>query len=187
MRTATEQSPSLIFPTKGLVGSKTRLLRFNTDDISENYLGWMNDPIVLRYSNQRFKLHNATSSAAYLDSFKGTENLFISIKGLVEEESIGTLTVYVAIPHGTADIGIMIGDRRVWGKGYGLDAWKTVSDWLISTCLIRKVTGGTLSGNMGMKKIFERSGMHFEGMRRAQELVEGIPMDVLYYARFHDA
>ena len=96
------------------------------------------------------------------------------------------MTVYAVKQHGTADIGILIGNKSNWGKGYGLDAWKTLSDWLISTCNIRKITAGTLAKNIGMKKIFEHSGMHQEGSRIAQELVDGIPMEVIYFARFRD-
>lgn len=162
-------------------------MRFEISDISEIYLMWLNDPMVVRFSNQRFRHHDAASSRAYLASFEGTDNLFLSIQGLKGEGTIGTMTVYAAMPHGTADMGILVGHTQIWGKGYSLDAWKTVSDWLITSCQMRKITGGTLSGNVGMKTIFERSGMHMEGMRRAQELVEGVPMDVLYYARFRDA
>lgn len=162
-------------------------MRFEASDITDTYLTWLNDPLVVQFSNQRFRRHDAVSSRAYLASFEGTDNLFLSIQGLAGEGTIGTLTIYAAMPHSTADIGILIGDTRVWGKGYGLDAWTTASNWLIASCRVRKVTGGTLSGNVGMKTIFERSGMHMEGMRRAQELVEGVPMDVLYYARFRDA
>lgn len=184
---AVEQSPSGTFPAPGLVGEKTRLVRFDSTDITDRYLNWLNDPTIVRFSNQRFKRHSIESSRAYLASFEDTDNLFLSIRRITGGDSIGTLTVYAAMPHGTADIGILIGAAQEWGCGYGLDAWKTASDWLIAQCCMRKVTGGTLSCNEGMRKIFERSGMHLEGTRRAQELVEGIPMDTLYYARFRNA
>jgi ribosomal-protein-alanine N-acetyltransferase len=182
-----EQSPSGTFPAEGLIGEKTRLVRFDCSDITDRYLNWLNDSTVVQYSNQRFKRHSIESSREYLASFKNTDNLFLSIRRTTGGECIGTLTVYAAMPHGTADIGILIGNVQEWGCGYGLDAWNTVSDWLIAHCRMRKVTGGTLSCNEGMVKIFERSGMHLEGTRRAHELVEGIPMDTLYYARFRNA
>ena len=182
-----EQSPSGKFPTSGLVGQKTRLVRFDASDITDRYLNWLKDPRVVQFSNQRFKSHSIESSRAYLASFENTDNLFLSIRRIKGDEPIGTLTIYVAMPHGTADIGILIGAAQEWGCGYGLDAWETASDWLIGHCFIRKVTGGTLSCNEGMRKIFERAGMHLEGSRRAQELVQGTPMDMLYFARFGNA
>jgi [ribosomal protein S5]-alanine N-acetyltransferase len=184
---AVEKSPNATFPSVGLVGEKTRLVRFDNSDITDKYLNWLNDPTVVRYSNQRFKHHSIESSRAYLASFENTDNLFLSIRRISGGNAIGTLTIYAAMPHGTADIGILIGATKEWGNGYGLDVWQTASNWLIEYCGMRKVTGGTLSCNEGMKKIFERSGMHLECTRRAQEIVEGIPMDTLYYARFRNA
>lgn len=184
---AVEQSPGKAFPAVGLVGQKTRLIRFSPSDISDRYLAWLNDPLVVQFSNQRFMRHDVESCRAYLASFDGTDNLFLSIQQIAGGGAIGTMTVYSTMQHGTADIGILIGDTKVWGNGYGLDAWKTVSDWLITHCRLRKVTGGTLACNGGMKRIFERSGMQPDGIRRAQELVDAVPMDTLYYARFRDA
>ena len=46
------------------------------------------------------------------------------------------------------------------------------------------VTAGTLACNLGMVKLMERSGMTLEGVRKAQELVDGVPEDVVLYARF---
>lgn len=180
-------SPGKTFPVRGLRGGKTLLLRFGRKDISRRYLTWLNNPEVLRFSNQRFRRHGVTSSRRYLKSFVGTDNLFLSIRERRGRRAIGTMTVYVAMPHATADIGILIGETGKWGKGYGLDAWKTLVRWLLAGCGMRKVTGGTLACNTGMMSIFERSGMHLEATRKAQEIVHEQPTDLLHYARFRDA
>ena len=57
---------------------------------------------------------------------------------------------------------------------------------MLSDHTIRKVTAGTLSVNAPMLKLMERSGMTREAVRRDQEIVEGAPVDVVYYARFRD-
>jgi RimJ/RimL family protein N-acetyltransferase len=49
---------------------------------------------------------------------------------------------------------------------------------------IRKVTGGTARPNQAMVRIMEQSGMELEAVRARQELIEGQPVDLLYYARF---
>ena len=182
----TNQSPYAFLPQEGLVGELTRLLPFNESNITSSYISWLNDPLVVRFSNQRFKHHSKESCLEYLGSFQGTDNLFISISSLSGEQFIGTMTVYTVKQHSTADIGILIGNKNIWGKGYGLDALKTLINWLISNCNIRKITAGTLSENIGMKTIFERSGMYKEGSRISQELVEGMPMDLIYFARFRN-
>ena len=182
-----EQLSPEMFPTVGLVGEKTKILPFKESDITPAYISWLNDQAVVRYSNQRFRKHDEVSSRAYLSSFAGTRNLFLSIKKIDDESSIGTLTVYVATQHQTADIGILLGEMSIWGRGYGFDAWRTISDWLLEKCRMRKVTGGTIASNTAMKSIFERSGMQLDGIRKAQELVDEVPTDVIYYARFQHA
>ena len=69
--------------------------------------------------------------------------------------------------------------------GYGLDAWITMTNWLLARKDIRKLTAGTLACNSGMIKLMERSGMVLEATRKSQEIVEKCPVDMLYYAKFN--
>ncbi len=173
-----------------LRGDKVLLRPFTAADIDDAYIGWLNDPDVVRFSNQRFLRHDRESCLRYLASFAGTDNLFMSARTLSDEsdgKAIGTLTAYVSSHHGTVDVGIMMGDKSVWGRGYGQDAWNTLTHWLLLRQDIRKLTAGTLASNFGMIKLMERSGMTLEAVRKAQEIVEGRPTDILYYAKFHGA
>jgi RimJ/RimL family protein N-acetyltransferase len=167
-----------------LVGKKVKLAPFTEADITEEYVRWLNDPLVTRFSNQRFIEHNHESCRRYLEGFEGSANLFVSIKRTEDERAIGTMTAYIAAQHGTADIGILIGNRSVWGKGYGQDAWDTLAEFLLTRRNMRKLTCGTLACNDAMIRLAERAGMQLEARRRAQELVDGEPVDVLYFARF---
>jgi len=99
---------------------------------------------------------------------------------------IGTMTAYVSPPHGTADMGIMIGDEATQGCGYGFDAWRTLMTWLLDMQGLRKVTAGTLACNLQMLKLIRGSGMQPDGIRRQQEIIEGLPQDLVYFARFRD-
>jgi RimJ/RimL family protein N-acetyltransferase len=169
-----------------LTGNRVRLRRFGEDDVDAEYLGWLNDPVVTRFSNQRFRKHDAASALAYLKSFEGTGNLFLHVSRREDDRPIGTMTAYVSPHHGTADVGIMIGDRDAWGKGYGQEAWDLLVEHLLARPGIRKVTAGTLQCNAAMIRLAERSGMTLEGRRRDQEIVDGRPVDLLYFGRFSD-
>ena len=181
-----ECSPREFFPADGVRGEKVLLLPFVHADITDRYLGWLNDPLVVRFSNQRFRKHDVTSSRFYLASFDGTDNLFISVRRADTGVAIGTLTAYIARHHGTADVGVLIGDAAVWGLGLGQDAWDTILNWLLHRAKVRKITAGTLACNHGMVTVMKRSGMQHEATRKAQEIVEDVPQDMLYFARFHD-
>lgn len=165
---------------------RVTLRLFSESDISEQYLSWLNEPEVVKYSNQRFQTHTAESARDYLHSFDGTSNLFLAIINNANNEMVGTLTVYCSVPHKTADIGILIGDKRVWGQGLGLAAWRLAISYVLDTLGYRKVTAGTLKVNQGMVRIMEKSGMRLEAVRARQELVEGQEVDIVYYAKFAD-
>ncbi len=167
-------------------GRTVRLRPFGEADISAQYLAWLNDPVTVRYSNQRFVQHTKESSLRYLHSFAGTANLFFSVTSL-QGAALGTMTAYVSQVHGTADMGILMGNRAQWGKGYGLDAWSSLMAWLLQVHSLRKVTAGTLDCNTAMLRLMEKSGMQFEGSRKRQEIVDGVARDLLYFAKFADA
>jgi [ribosomal protein S5]-alanine N-acetyltransferase len=169
-----------------LLGEKIFLRPFTITDISPAYISWLNDPIVMRYSNQRFVHHTEESCRRYFDSFTNTENLFISVRTKIDDLAVGTMTAYVSLHHETADIGIMIGCRSVWCTGIGQDAWNTILNWFIDRRQIRKITAGTMRSNQAMINLMERSGMKLEAIRPKQELLDGIPQDILLYGKLSD-
>ena len=165
-----------------LRGERVVLRPFSQSDINASYLAWLNDPITMQYSNQRFYRHDFASATRYLASFEGSDSLFIAIDDQFHRR-LGTMTAYVSTQHGTADLGILIGERKVWSQGLGLDAWRTLMERLFERG-IRKVTGGTLDCNLAMLAIFRKLGMQLEGRRKRQEIVDGKEQDILLYARF---
>jgi [ribosomal protein S5]-alanine N-acetyltransferase len=173
--------------TQPLRGERVLLRAFRPADVTEAHVAWLNDPALMRYSNQRFLRHDRESSLRYLASFEGSDNLYLSVRLADDDRPVGTLTAYRARHHGTADMGILIGDASVRGQGVGQDAWNTLAQWLLGPGRTRKLTCGTLACNRGMVRIAERSGMALEGVRKAQELVDGAAQDILYFARFHGA
>lgn len=154
---------------------------FLASDITDAYLEWLNDPEVTRFSNQRFRKHTRESCASYVGTFAGTRNEFLLLSDA--DGPVGTMTVYRTPQHGTADIGIMIGNRYKWGRGYGFTAWSAVLSRLLAEGT-RKVTGGTARPNVAMVRIMQKAGMHLEGVREDQEIIDGEPADILYFARF---
>ena len=161
-------------------GTLVELRTFTPDNLTETYLGWLCDPRLMRFSNQRFRTHNMNSCRVYYESFAKTDNLFIAIYH--KRTFIGTMTAYRSAAHGTADIGLLIG-AEMQGKGLGKDAWATLMSHLLATGT-RKVTGGTLRCNTAMVRIMEHCGMKADGVRIEQELVNGVPHDMLHFAKF---
>ena len=167
-----------------LRGQLVELHLFDESCITSEYLGWLRDIEVVRFSRQRYRNNSAENCLLYLKGFDGTSNLFLTIR--TNGTMVGTMTAYVSDQHSTVDIGLMIGARSYWGKGIGFDAWQTLMTYFIVERKIRKVTAGTLRANAGMVRIMEKSGMHLEAIKERQQLVDNAAQDELYYARFQE-
>ena len=164
---------------------RLRLEPFGEEHLSERYVGWLADRRVVQYSEQRFRTHDLASCRDYMRSFDGSPNLFYAI---VAKDAalghLGNLNVYVDERHGTADIGILVGDPASWGKGYGAEAWSRMLRHLLEDRSIRKVTGGCVANNEAMVRIMKRCNMVEDGRRVRQYVYDGEEVDVVYYASF---
>lgn len=167
-------------------GTKTKINSFKESDITDEYIAWLNDEVVVQFSNQRFLNHTKESSLKYFNTFQNSDNNFLSIKSTFNNKQIGTLTTYFNKHHNTVDIGILIGDKNTWGLGFGLDAWMATMNWLMKKKKIRKITAGTLDLNLGMISIMKKSGMQQEAVRSKQEYCNGDYRDILYFSKFND-
>lgn len=159
---------------------------FSEKNITDEYVSWLNDQETVKYSNQRFFSHTKGSSEKYLKSFSNTDNIFISIDDEISGESIGTMTVYTYLMHGTAEVGILIGNKKYLCKGAGRKSWSCLIDFLIKTVCFRKIFAGTLSCNLPMVRVLEGSGMVEDGVFRNHEIVDGKSFDVINYAIYRE-
>ena len=164
--------------------NKNTILRlFEEKDITSVYVGWLNDPVVVQYSNQRFKKHSIDNCKEYFQNFASNDGVFISIFARDTKRMIGTMTIYVNPCHSVADMGVLLGDRNYWGKGLGKEIWESVMSLLLNEGKVRKVTGGALSCNDKMIKIFKGSDMQEDGVRRKQEIVDDESHDIVHFAK----
>ena len=147
-------------------------------------VGWLNDPDVVRFSEQRHVTQNPIVQALYIKSFSAP-NEYLGIYD-VNNLLIGTMTVYRDLPNRTANVGIMIGEKAAWGKGYGLEAWKTVCDDLFKNGL-RKVEAGCMSINYRMMAICQHYGMVEEGRQLDHYMVMNGTADLVHWGRFNEA
>ena len=177
----------LLPQTYKISGHLVQLEPMTVGDVSDNYVGWLNDQSVVRYSNQRFLTHSIESCGNYVNSFSSSANRLLKIVSKIDGQLLGTMTAYASPHHGTVDMGILVGGAANWGRGFGQDAWNTLLYWLVSIKAVRKVTGGCVRSNTAMVRIMEKSGMKLEAVRVRQEVVGGEFQDVLHYAKFRQA
>jgi len=161
---------------------RLRIVLFQEAHISENYISWLNDKVLMQFSEQRHCVHTRESCEAYVSSFEGTQNLFLAVENL-DGELIGTMTAYQDLKNGLVDLGIMIGAKTAKGKGYGNEAWRALAAWVEQNLKPRKLTAGCMASNISMLKLMKVVGMQPDGVRKNHYLHKGRPVDIIYMAK----
>lgn len=160
------------------------LLPFPDELLTDTYVGWLNDPEVVRFSEQRHMTHTRESCRDFIASFAGTPHGLWAIRDKTRgRHHIGNISTDVDPHTGTGDIRILIGDRAAWGTGLGAEAWMAVMAHLFDDLGLAQVTAGTLAGNAGMLRIMEKSGMRETHRRPGPTPVDDRVMDMIYARR----
>ena len=154
--------------------------QFTVQDITPQYLAWLNDRHHMRFSNQRFVDHSTASAHDHLEKFSCSKDQFLAIDSA--NSLVGTATIYFSPHHGTADIGILVGVEYS-GRGIGQECVAVVTTELFDQG-VRKVTLGTSEANLPMQRLLEGLGFKEEGMRPRQEIVNGLECGLIYFAKY---
>ncbi len=160
-----------------------RLTPFSERHFSDDYISWLNDPEVVRYSEQRHRLHDRESCSGYVVSFDSGPNLLWAIEIVESSAHIGNVSATFDINNRIADIGILIGASGLRGTGYGRLAWEGALNYLTQREDLRKVTGGCLEPNAAMVKIMRKCGMEEDGKRPDHFIFEGRAASLLFFSK----
>lgn len=86
----------------------------------------------------------------------------------------------------TAVVGIMIGDKNYWGKGYGTDAMKVLLKFIFENMNINKVKLNVFSFNERAIKSYKKCGFKVEGILKDEIFKEGKYYDEVLMAIFKE-
>jgi len=156
--------------------------------IDPAYIQWVRDYDVVKTLNKIDYLRpvSVEELTRYCNKLmQSTEDMFFALYENKHRNFIGTLRVSKINWHSrVADLGIMIGDKKYWGKGIATDALQTISTHLFNKCGLRKLTAGFMATNPAMGKAFSKVGFKPEGILREQDYFEGKYVDHIYMGCF---
>ena len=120
-----------------------------------------------------------------LKLFESKNDCFFAVYLKENDEFIGTIKLgHIDWRAGIGDLGIMIGEKKYWGKGIGKDAMACIIKYGFETLSLRKITAGTPSCNIGFIKCAEKLGFKIEGRLRKQILIDGQFYDHILFGIF---
>lgn len=148
----------------------------NHVDTLDDFVDWLNDQRVVRYSEQRHRKHTYWSQYEFFEAFNGwSGNLWLIYVGDI---LLGSISCTIDLENKTANLGILIGNRKYWGKGHGAAAWKQACKLLWESG-IRKIEAGCMAKNKAMLRVFKKTGMKVEGRIKEHFLLKKKPVDMI--------
>lgn len=141
-------------------------------DIRKKYISALNDYEIVKYTEARHKTWNYNSVKKNIVDSRKNRIPFLSIF-LKNKTHIGNIRLPAYDKNNKRiTLGIMIFDRSFHGKGFGTEALKTVSEYLISECEINKIIADYCVSNIASKRMFAKSNYQIEGILKKNVLID---------------
>jgi RimJ/RimL family protein N-acetyltransferase len=153
---------------KVIIGSKIRLREKKLSDVRNDYR-WQSDPELARLDAAPvLKMSFPVYLLDYTQGIHrpGPKRYPLAIENL-EGKHIGNCTCYdINENEGEAQLGIMIGNRDYWDKGYGTDVVATMVNHIFLNTNLNRIHLKTLDWNLRAQKCFQNCGFTSCGQMR---------------------
>ena len=176
-----------------MTGKKCYLSPIDVNDV-EKFTEWLNDLEVTEYLTLYPQIINLENEKDFL--LKLSKEHTYSIVDNDSNKLIGNCG-FVSLDHlnQTAEVGIFIGDKKLWSNGYGTEALSLLLDYGFKALNLHNVSLRVYSFNERAQKCYDKIGFKTIGRKR-EALLRGnerhdiILMDILrneFYAKYRHA
>ncbi len=156
-----------------LIGEAVLLRALLREDGNETYAGWMNDQGIVEYTESRFASYTPDELKRYIQDVRSDPLSHMwAICDVGSGDHVGNIKLGpVNTHHQFGDIGLIIGERSAWGRGFATEAISLVCDFAFKQLRLHKVTASMYEENVGSTRAFEKAGFTIEGIRTSQYLL----------------
>lgn len=146
--------------TKNLILKELSIL-----DVKLKYVNWLNNKNINRFLESRKSKQTIKSCKIYVDKIKKNPNQYlfgIFIKS--KNAHIGNIKLEISHPkEKIADIGILIGEKKYHGKGFGTESIKAIVKFAFKEKKMKRIQAGFYETNTASIKSFLNSGFELDG------------------------
>lgn len=156
-------------------GTLVRLRAYRKEDIKDA-LEYVNDPEVKRNMMPGIPfLYTLEDEEKWYQSNTALKDTYnFAIETLTDKKYIGGCGVNeVDWKNSKVVVGIFIGDKEYWNKGYGTDAMKVLINFIFQQMNINKIKLVVYSFNERAIKCYEKCGFQKEGIHRQEAYKDG--------------
>jgi len=157
---------------KKLIGTKCYLSPCSQEEAGK-WTEWDNDlEIAIPLGDEAYTPYTLEKMRDILDEVSKDQSHIFSIVNLETDTAIGRCLLF-NIDHlnRQATLGIVIGEKEYWGKGYGQDAIKLLLDYGFNLLNLNSIMLGTFSFNERAQACFRKAGFKEIGRRRQARII----------------
>ena len=155
-------------------------------DITKKYLNWMNDPIVHKFTEQRYKKHSMKMIKDFVIEKNKSKDEFlygIFLKKKLKAEHIGNIKLGpIDKIHKTAFISYFIGEKQFWNKGYTSKAFKIIFK-KAKQKKIKKLKAGLYALNKNSEGVLKKNGFSKEGILSSEVVFNNKRYSYFFYGK----
>ncbi|KXG76442.1 GNAT family N-acetyltransferase [Thermotalea metallivorans] len=164
---------------KKMVGKKCYLSPIRVDDF-EKYTQWVNDMEVAAGMIFSASLITPAEEKEILERLSKTEFNF-AIVDLAKDELIGNIGfVKIDYVNRVAELGLLIGNKEYWGKGYGVEAIQLLLDFGFNILNMHNIYLKVYAYNTPAIRCYQKAGLKEAGRLREAKQIAGAKYDEIY-------
>lgn len=150
-------------------------------DLEGSYASWFEDQEVTRFNSHGKFFKNQEYFRNYYLSLNSEDKVVWAICHS-KDGHIGNISLQsISSINRNAELAILIGDKRHWGKNVGFKAGEMLLYHGFMKLNLEKIFCGTAADNTGMRRMAERLGMQLEGTKRSHLYLNGRWIDLIEY------
>lgn len=158
--------------TRLLVGEKVCLRPYDESDM-QYLLDWYNDYELNKLAGWSNSKVSVSKLRYNMSRSFGSDPMNLMIDNL-EGKPIGTIQLYeIDEQDKSCKLGIRIGDRDYWSKGYGADSVKTLVKYAFMNMGLYRVALRVYEFNERAARCYEKCGFKYEGRSRKSAYIDG--------------
>jgi RimJ/RimL family protein N-acetyltransferase len=148
-----------------IAGSLVELAPKSLPDARRDYLWQKDEELAHLMGRPPLRSSFVQYLTRYASGYNSQDSIQqFAIKTIAEGRHIGNCAVYNLSAEGSeGELGIIIGDRDYWGKGYGYDALEALLGYMFQGMGLQRVHLATLLDNPRAQRCFARCGFRVTG------------------------
>ena len=158
------------------------------ENVTQNYLGWMQDEDITQFMECRGKTYALKELKDYTRMVDESHNDFLfGIYTSGDNVHIGNIKIgEINQLHKFGNLGLMIGEKKYWDKGYGTEAVKLATEYAFHKLRLNKLLAGIYENNTGCYKAFLKAGYNEVGRLKKHRLHKDEYVGQIFMEKLND-